>query len=217
MNSLLLKIEKMKHSPRFKKWFWLTVKLVIALILIALLIRALVYGWVLYVEYRGTTATNDMEEYVSKQYVSHPDGTLAAEYLPSYEELTDYEWVDYYYFDASLARKLFGQYGDSFVVDVKYGEDVYEAKKRAVFSHYFAYDDAAFTDAVKDDIPNETNRHVVAHIESEISYFPYGRALDGFYIEYNDSLCIIRYGFVHRIGYLNVIDLEDAHTYFSNK
>ena len=136
MNSLLLKIEKMKHSPRFKKWFWLTVKLVIALILIAILIRALVYGWVLYVEFRGTMATNDMEEYVSKQYVSHPDGTLAAEYLPSYEELTDYEWVDYYYFDASLARKLFGQYGDSFVVDVKYGEDVYEAKKHAVFSHY---------------------------------------------------------------------------------
>ena len=69
---------------------------------------ALLIGWVLFVEYYGTTANNNFDEFVTSSYTEHPDGDIAAEYLPKYEELSDYEWVDYYYFDANLARKLMG-------------------------------------------------------------------------------------------------------------
>ncbi len=72
---------------------------------------------------------NGIDYFVSEQYTEWKGGDLASEYLPSYDDLPNVDYIDFQYIDYSPCETLFTNYGTTICLGVQYNEDSYLDEK----------------------------------------------------------------------------------------
>ena len=82
---------------------------------------------------------NGVEYFISEQYTEWKGGYSASKYLPSYDNLSSANYIDFQYIDYSSCETLFINYGTSICLGVQYNEGDYLEEKERILKEGISF------------------------------------------------------------------------------
>ena len=81
--------------------------------------------------------THNTQDYIDGNYSKLGGGEIACEFFPEPDELGDYYSLDFYYVNNFLRFSVFyGRYGNTFMLEVSYDDESFDAAVLSFFSLY---------------------------------------------------------------------------------
>lgn len=110
--------------------------LMVAVILLEEGVRSIVYSSGFHPKIQ---VNNGVNYFISEQYTEWKGGYAASKYLPSYDNLSNANYIDFQYIDYSPCETLFVNYGTSICLGVQYNEDYYLEEKERILKEGIAF------------------------------------------------------------------------------